>query len=324
MELRTLRYFVGVLEAGSLSRAAGSLYVAQPALSAQIKKLEAELGVQLFERSSAGVTPTAAGLCLYEDARRLLSDAAAIRDRMRRTPEGPEGSVTIALPFMLASLFMGPALERLRRDYPRVRVFVHDALSPAVTQSMLDRRADVGILIDTPAVKGLKCRPLVQDSVFFCGRDLDGSVSGKLEPADGRTPTIAFGTAAALPLLLQSRRVIIRRRVDEVAASSRVVLNIAHEHDSTRTIRSLLLCGAGFTFAPGCSLRATAPGGASDWLSARVVDPELVMTYTLAMPAGQKPNAAAQVAMDVLIDEARTLIRDGVWDARWLAADADG
>ena len=58
MDLRTLRYFIAVLEAGSLSRAAGSLYVAQPALMAQIKKLEAELGAQLFERSHAGVTPT--------------------------------------------------------------------------------------------------------------------------------------------------------------------------------------------------------------------------------------------------------------------------
>ena len=69
MDLRTLRYFIAVLEAGSLSRAAGSLYVAQPALTAQIKKLEAELGTQLFDRSHAGVTPTPAGMQLYEDAR---------------------------------------------------------------------------------------------------------------------------------------------------------------------------------------------------------------------------------------------------------------
>lgn len=69
MELRTLRNFIAVLEAGSLSRAAGSLYVAQPALTAQIKKLEGELGTQLSERSHVGVTPTPAGLQLYQDAR---------------------------------------------------------------------------------------------------------------------------------------------------------------------------------------------------------------------------------------------------------------
>jgi LysR family nitrogen assimilation transcriptional regulator len=104
VELRTLRYFIAVLEAGSLSRAAGSLYVAQPALTAQIRKLEEDLGAQLFERSHAGMTPTPAGLQLYQDARRLLSDAAAVRERVRSLPQGPEGSVTVALPVLLASL----------------------------------------------------------------------------------------------------------------------------------------------------------------------------------------------------------------------------
>ena len=61
MDLRALRYFITVLEAGSLSRAARSLYVAQPALTAQIKKLESELGAQLLERTHAGVSATPAG-----------------------------------------------------------------------------------------------------------------------------------------------------------------------------------------------------------------------------------------------------------------------
>ncbi|RYF47364.1 MAG: LysR family transcriptional regulator, partial [Comamonadaceae bacterium] len=146
MELRTLRYFIAVLEAGSLSRAAGSLFVAQPALTAQVKKLESELGVRLFERSHAGVLPTQAGLQLYEDARRLLSDADAVRERMQRLPQGPEGSVTVAMPFLLASLLTGPTLARLKRLHPRIRVFVIDDLSLMVRKAMLDRRADVGIL----------------------------------------------------------------------------------------------------------------------------------------------------------------------------------
>jgi len=154
MDLRTLRYFIAVLEAGSLSRAAGALYVAQPALTAQIKKLESELGVQLFERSHAGVTPTSAGLRLYDDARRLLSDADAMRERIQRLPQGPEGSVTLAIPFLLASLLMGPVLAALKESHPRVRVFVLDGLSLTVCKAVLERRADVGILVDTPPLEG--------------------------------------------------------------------------------------------------------------------------------------------------------------------------
>lgn len=177
MDLRTLRYFIAVLEAGSLSRAAGTLYIAQPALTAQIKKLEAELGTQLFDRSHAGVTPTPAGLQLYEDARRLLSDADAMRERIQRLPQGPEGSVTVALPFLLASLLMGPVLAQLKATHPRIRVFVLDDLSLMVKKAMLDRRADIGILVDTPQVEGLQCQPLAREPMYFCGQDPDGMVA---------------------------------------------------------------------------------------------------------------------------------------------------
>ncbi len=328
MELRTLRYFIAALEAGSLSRAAGTLYIAQPALTAQIKKLEDELGAQLFERSHAGVMPTPAGLQLYEDARRLLSDAEALRERIQRLPKGPEGSVTLALPFLLASLLSGPVLTRLKRTHPRIRVFVLDDLSLGVRQAMLDHRADVGVLVDTPAVDGLRCHPLARETIYLSGHDADGQVArllraprkGSFQPRLERGRLfgeIPLEAALGLPLLVQSRRYAIRRRVDEAAAALGLALSIAHEHDSTRVLRSLFLAGAGFTFTPACSL-PDAPVQGAGWVTARVVRPDLARTYTLATPAGKAPSAAAQVVIDALAHEARALIDGGAWDARWL------
>ncbi len=328
MELRTLRYFLAVLEAGSLSRAAGALYIAQPALTAQMKKLEDELGAQLFERSHTGVTPTPAGLQLYEDARRLLSDADALRERMRRLPKGPEGSVTVALPFLLASLLAGPLLTRLKQTYPRIRVFVLDDLSLVVRQAMLDHRAEIGVLVDAPSVEGLACRPLAREAIYLSGHDADGQVARLLKPpragqsrrrtADGRPiGEIGFAAAIRLPLLLQSRRFAIRRQVEEAAGTLKVPLNVVHEHDSTRVIRSLFLCGAGFTFTPACSL-GDAPVQGGRWLTARVVQPELTRSYTLATPEGKTISAAAQVVIEALARTARELIESGSWDAHWL------
>jgi len=329
MEMRTLRYFIAVLEAGSLSRAAGTLYIAQPALTAQIKKLEDELGAQLFERSHVGVTPTPAGLQLYEDARRLLSDAEAMSERIRRLPKGPEGSVTLALPFLLASLLTGPVLARLARTHPRIRVFVLDDLSLLVRQAMLERRADIGILVDAPVVEGLHCRPLARESIYFCGHDASGQVRPLLRAPRGRGaataaghqrwPEIAFEVAARQPLLLQSRRFAIRRGVEEAAGARGVVLNVAQEHDSTRVIRSLYLSGAGFTFSPACSL-PDAPQRGPDWIAARVVQPDLSRTYSLATVADKPLGAAAQVVREALALEARTLIESGLWQARWLGS----
>ena len=329
MDLRTLRYFITVLEAGSLSRAAGSLYIAQPALTAQIKKLEAELGAQLFDRSHAGVTPTPAGVQLYEDARRLLSDADAVRERIQRLPQGPEGSVTVALPFLLASLLMGPVLASLKKTHPRIRVFALDELSLGVKKAMLDRRADVGVLVDAPQVEGLQCRPLVREAMYFCGHDPDGSVKKLLRYAkqkksgsragSSQRPELNFADAVAQPLVLQSRRFAIRRAVEDAAAAQGLPLNIAHEQDSTRVIRSLYLCGAGFTFTPACALHDQPPPR-PDWVVARVTRPDLHRTYSLATQAGRPLDAATQVVVDALVQQMKDMIGTGTWEADWLDA----
>ncbi|MDB5730909.1 MAG: transcriptional regulator, LysR family [Variovorax sp.] len=321
MELRTLRYFIAVLEAGSLSRAAGSLYIAQPALTAQIKKLEAELGAQLLERSHAGVTPTPAGQQLYEDARRLLSDADAVRERIQRLPQGPEGSVTVAAPFLLASLLLGPVLATLKKTHPRIRVFVIDDLSLMVKKAMLDRRADVGILVDTPQVDGLRCQPLARESIYVCGFDAEGSVSKLLRPVrHGRKPgrpEIGFEQAARLPLVLQSRRFSIRQSVEDAAAALGIALNVAHEHDSARVIRSLYVCGAGFTFTPACTLDDSPPD-AEGWVVARVVRPALQRSYYLATAADRTLDPAARIVIEALAQEVTRLIREGRWEAELL------
>lgn len=313
MDLRTLRYFIAVLEAGSLSRAAGSLFIAQPALTAQIKKLEGELGAKLFERSHAGVTPTPAGLQLYEDARRLLSDADAVRERIQRLPQGPEGSVTVAVPFLLASLLMGPVLAQLKTSHPRIRVFVLDDLSLMVKNAMLDRRADVGILVNTAQVDGLRCKPLARESMYISGQDADGAVAALLRSGGVARPEIDFAQAVQLPLLLQSRRFSIRQNVEDAAASLGVVLNVVHEHDSLRVIRSLYRCGAGFAFTPACSL-SDSPPPAENWVTARVVSPELPRSYHLATSADRTPSLAACVVMDALEQMSRHLIHAGLWE----------
>lgn len=324
MDLRTLRYFIAVLEAGSLSRAAGSVYIAQPALSARIKRLEDELGAQLFDRSHTGVTPTPAGIQLYEDARRLLSDADGMRERIQRLPKGPEGSVTVALPFLLASLLSGPLLMRLRRTHPRILVFMLDDLSLSVRQAMMDRRADIGILVDTPAADGLHCRGLARENIYFCGHDAEGVAAPLLRPtrargtsAPRRLPDIHFEDAIRLPLVLQSRRFAIRRQVEESALALQKPLEIAYEHDSTRVIRSLYLNGAGFTFTPACTL-GTAPARSARWIAARVIRPELLRTYTVATPADKPLRDTVRIVMQALAGEARALITRGRWDARWL------
>ena len=307
-----MRTFIAVVDAGSLSKAAAALFIAQPALTAQIKKLEAKLGAQILERSHVGVTPTPVGLQLYHDARRLLADAAAMQERIQRSAASPEGSVTIAVPLLLVTLLVGPLLMRLKAVYPRIRVFVIDDMSLMVQKAMLDGRADLGILVDALQLRGLRCQPLAEESIFLTGRDADGKVPCIWR--DGEC-TVAFDVAAALPLVLQSPRFAIRQSVERIAAERGRVLNVVHEHDSTRVIRSLHLAGAGFTFSPASSAaeHQVPPAG---WLRARIVEPGILRHYHLAQPTHRSPTPAAAAVADLLVAQVRDLIQSGAWDAR--------
>ncbi|MDE2453072.1 MAG: LysR family transcriptional regulator [Burkholderiales bacterium] len=314
MDLRSLRYFIAVVDAGSLSRAAASLYVAQPALTARIKKLEGDLGARLLERSHAGVAPTPVGLQLYHDALRLLADAAAIEERIQRSGASPEGSVTLALPLLLVPLLAGPLLVGVRAAYPRIRVFVLDDMSLMVRKAVVEGRADLGILVDTPRGQGLVCRPLAEEALLLSGHDPAGAVASEL--VDGEA-VVRFAAAAALPLVLQSPRFSIRQDVERLAAERGLALNIVHEHDSTRVIRSLHLAGAGFTFMPASSV-FDQPPNRPGWLRARVVDPEIVRRYDLAHPSARSPSPAAAAVAEFLLEQVRQMVASGAWQARLL------
>lgn len=314
LDLRSLRTFIAVVDAGSLSKAAATLFVAQPALTAQIKKLEGELAARLLERSHVGVTPTPIGLQLYQDGRRLLADAAAIKERIQHSAISPEGSTTLAVPLLLVSLLVGPLLVRLKEAYPRVRVYVLDDTSLMVRKAMMDGRADLGILVDTPAVHGLICEPLAEESIYLSGRDAEGRVP--LAEVEGRR-VVTFEAAAALPLLLQSPRYAIRQTVERIAAERGLSLNVVHEHDSTNVIRSLHVAGAGFTFTPASSV-VDRPSAAADWVQALVVEPGMTRSYCLAQPATRTATPAARVVADTLRTLVQELVGNGRWNARLL------
>lgn len=325
MDLRALRYFVAVVDAGSLSRAAGGLYVAQPALTAQVKRLEDEFGVLLLERSHTGVTPTAAGLRLYEDAQRLLAEADALKRRIA-TPSGePEGTVTVAVPALLVPVLVGPMLMRLRRSHSRIRVFVLDSVSLGVQEAVQDGRADFGLLVDPAPVAGLALRTVASEAVYFAGLDPAGTVRPLLRRRKARgggakgaapapdEPTIRLADALRFPLVMQSRRYAIRRQVAEAASAIGLRPDVVHEHDSAAVIRALQRAGAAFTFVPSCAVPVRE--GGSERIRARVVDPEIRRRYAIGRLAGRQPSDAARAVERALLDEVDAAIGDGRWVA---------
>ena len=145
MELRQLRYFVAVAEELHFRRAAERLYVAQPAVSEQVRKLEAELGVQLFERTNRRVELTEAGGALLEEARRVLCQADAAKLAARNAHDRADGRLRIGYAPDAMPPSVPRALQHLAGSAPRTDVSMETGPTAQLIRGVLDRRLDAAI-----------------------------------------------------------------------------------------------------------------------------------------------------------------------------------
>lgn len=152
MELRQLGYFCVIAELEHFGRAADSLRVAQPALSRQVRRLELEFGVDLFERMPRGVRLTSAGRQLLVDARRLLLDAEALSERVRTAGRGEIGKLRLGVAESASSRGrMVNSLIRFRASYPQVTLEFQHMTSLNQLEALTNRDIDAAFMYHFPA-----------------------------------------------------------------------------------------------------------------------------------------------------------------------------
>jgi LysR family hydrogen peroxide-inducible transcriptional activator len=146
MEVHQLRYFVAVADEGSFSRAAAREHVAQPSLSQQIQKLEAEMDQRLFDRLPRSVVVTEAGKCLLEYARKILveiADARRCADELKREVVGrlAVGAIPTIAPYVLPAL-----IEKFQRRYPKVILEIFEDTTERLVRRMEDGEVDIALV----------------------------------------------------------------------------------------------------------------------------------------------------------------------------------
>lgn len=146
MELTHLRYLAAIAEAGNVGRAAATLHVSQPALSASLRRLESELGIRLFDRRATGVTPTAAGREVISDARRVVGQADRLVDTARRHATGEAGVLRVGFEASGAGRLTTQARAEFARRHPGVRVEPKRFDWGEETAALRDGRADVAFV----------------------------------------------------------------------------------------------------------------------------------------------------------------------------------
>ena len=190
MEFRQLKTFRVVADHLSFSKAAAKLFMAQSSVSAQIRSLEEELALKLFDRIGRRVLITDAGLKLYAYARRIEEMTAEIRSEVSGAKD-VRGALTIRTPETLAAVYMPEVVARFHRDNPAVRLSFINCSDLQLREELNSGRIDLAFLmIDAVHLKEVNVRMLkTENLIFIAGPDhaLSRRRQVRLDELDGRT-----------------------------------------------------------------------------------------------------------------------------------------
>ncbi|WP_159586666.1 LysR substrate-binding domain-containing protein [Chelativorans xinjiangense] len=305
MDIRQLRYFVHIVDCGSLSSAARELYIAQPALSQQIAKLEAEVDRPLLSRSSKGVLPTEYGLALYHHARFMLRQFDQTIEIARGEIGPVQGVVTVGLPATTVAAIGLPLVKRLRERFPSILLNVVEGMSGHIGQLMRLGQLDMAVLFSQESAMEAVIEPLMVEELF-----LILSLESPLVPAG--LDRVDLAKAAALPLILPTRDHGLRQRIEAEFENRGLSANVVAQVDSLSLVMDCVYDGMGATIKPmGAIMKESAGGRRFRFLAFR----DLVLrrrNFLYTLPAEQLTPAAAVVVAE-LRETVRLLITDKVW-----------
>lgn len=293
MELRQLEYFIAVVEEANFTRAAQRVHVAQPAVSAQIGRLERELGQRLLDRSRREVRPTAAGAAVLPYAKAALAAVDDVRLAVDELSRLVRGTVTIGT-VTAHSVDVPGLLAEFHAEYPGVEI----TLSTANSDQLIDavRSGD----LDTAIVSvGPDERPAGLDIEVVTDEAVDAAVGLADELA--RHATVNLAQLAQRPLIALPVGTGIRRQFDQACAVAGISPRIAFEASTPLALADLAERGLGVAILPS-SVARNRPG-----LHPLRLTPELRGRLVLAWRASGPRSPAARV----LVDRARQLLRVG-------------
>lgn len=300
MELRQLRYFLSVVEHGSMGKAALELGLVTSALSQQISRLEGELSTRLLQRTSVGVVPTDAGLAFWRQAQLALRhiDDAALAARSARL----SGHVSVGMAPSTASVLGVAFMQAMRTRYPDVRLHLVESLSGYLASMLSARQIDLAVLFRAEPAQRWSVVSLLDERLFLIGAcDLQAMPT---------SASVRLKNLGNLPLILPSGTHGLRSLLSSAFTRAEYEPNIVAEVDGLALLMDAVRTGIGATIQPGAALARPE----NDILkSVPVADKYATRRNLIASISDDELSPAGLAARVVLADVARQLVRDGRW-----------
>jgi LysR family hydrogen peroxide-inducible transcriptional activator len=261
MNLRDLEYLVALADTRHFGRAAARCHVSQPTLSAQLKKLEAYLGVALVERRPRRAALTPAGLAVVERARRMLRDADDIRDLARASQDPLAGALKLGLIPTLGPYLLPRVAPRIARALPKLQLMLHEYQTEPLIERTLSGELDLAILALPADTRGLVTRSLFAEAFLVAmpeGHRLAARKRVKTQDLQGEKLLLLEEGHC-----LRDQALEVCERVDTEEQDFRAT--------SLETLRQMVAAGLGITLLP--RLAAEGPFASARGLVVRPFSP---------------------------------------------------
>lgn len=302
MNVRQLRFFLQVAELGSVTRASSFLHIAQPALSRQIRQLEEELGVTLFQRSDKGVALTDAGRLLRDNAIGLLQHFERVRQQVRDEFNEPSGELTLAMPPSMFDLLTRPAIIRFQERYPGVALRVFEGISGVLNAWSIVQlgRADLAIVTNVEPLATLERTAFLEEALCLIG-----------PPGSGLTidESVDWTEVSRHTMIMPSRPNALRLVLETELSERRLPLRIGLEGNTPQLVLSMVEEGLGYTALPYCSAHRLFNEGRVTMAPIRGVE----VSWTLIHSRDQPLSTAGERMKLMLRDIVREQMAAGHW-----------
>lgn len=295
LKIRHLVLVDTLASARTIGQAAESMHVTQPVVTRALREVEAILGVPLFERGARGITPTTFGVAFTEHARAVLAHLRVTADHIAELADADTGTVVAGTHLAGSNLLLPLAIERLKRDRPRVTVIVREASPASLVTELLAGRLDlvIGRLAMPDDSARLRQQTLYLEPVRLAAR------AGHPE---SRTPA-TLADLTGYPWVLPIAETALRRELEAVFRHAGLALPANRvECTSFLTMRHLLLNGDAIAVVPELVFRDD-PGLCL--LSAEL--PSVSSSVGLTQPSSRPPSPAASALIDCLLAVAARL-----------------
>lgn len=288
---RQLRAFVAVADAGSFAAAAQRLHLTPSALSLLIRDLEKNMGVRLFDRTTRSTVLSHAGSEFYPLARQVLDDLSRALESTQDLEQKKRGTVRVACTPLYAATTLPEMIQRYRRKYPAIAVYVLDSLNQQATARVISGEADLGVAPQRQTPPELTQQSLMRDRMrLVCRHD---------HPLAARD-RMTWAQALQYPFVSLTPDFTYRLQADLLKHSPSLALNPAHEVSFITTALGMVRGGFGITAQPS---RALPLLESFDLVSRPLISPTVDRHLSLFCPRARALSPAAESFRDFLIGD---------------------